>query len=192
MKVLAIAGSLRAGSTNAALVRAIAHLAPQDTTVKIYAGLGDLVVHLCKGQRKKLDCGSHYLIGLLKMAIILHPLRNSTTGDLPLFSPDADTDSPALPVADLRDCIKTANAVIICTPEYAYGMPGALKNALDWLVSSGNLYSKPVAALSASPSQRGGDRALIWLLQTLTALGAEVPNGASFAVPFVQKNCKKN
>ena len=37
------------------------------------------VVHLCKRQRKKLDCGSHYLIGLLKMAVILHPLRNSTT-----------------------------------------------------------------------------------------------------------------
>lgn len=152
MKVLAIAGSLRTDSTNAALVRAIAHLAPPETTVKIYAGL------------------SH----------------------LPPFSPDVDTDSPALPVADLRECIKTANAVIICTPEYAYGMPGSLKNALDWLVSSAELYGKPVAALSASPSERGGDRALTWLLQTLSALGAEVPNGASFAVPFVPKKLQKN
>ena len=147
MEVLAIAGSLRTQSSNAAFVRAIAQLIPPNTTFKIYDGLGNL---------------------------------------LP-FSPDIDTETPPQSVTHLRTQISDADAVLICTPEYAYGMPGVLKNALDWLVSSGSLYKKPVAALSASPSDRGGDRALDWLLQTLTALDATVPAKASFAVPFVKE-----
>ena len=77
--------------------------------------------------------------------------------------------------------------MLICTPEYAYGMPGRAKNALDWLVSSGDLYRKPFAALSASPSHQGGRCALAWLAQTLEAQHAAVPGGASFAVPFVRR-----
>lgn len=145
MRILAIAGSLRAQSSNALLVSAIAHLAPE-AVLNIYKDLGDL----------------------------------------PLFSPDTDTDSPQS-VTNFRSQISEAEAVIICTPEYAYGMPGSLKNALDWLVSSASLYQKPVAAISASPSERGGDRALAWLLQTLTALDANVPAEAAFSVPFVRE-----
>ena len=146
MNVFAIAGSLRAGSSNVALVRVIAELAPADVTVTIFDALGKL----------------------------------------PLFSPDIDTDDPPQVIARFREQISTADAVLICTPEYAYGMPGSLKNALDWLVSSANLYKKPVAALSASPSPRGGDRALTWLCQTLAALDAEVPEEASFPVSIVR------
>jgi NAD(P)H-dependent FMN reductase len=145
VKILAIAGSIRAASSNAALVRAIAALAPDGITVDVYDGLGRL----------------------------------------PHFSPDIDGDEPPVSVADLRARIQSADAVLICTPEYAYGMPGVLKNALDWLVSSGDLYRKPVAALSASPLPEGGARALVWLRQTLTALDAAVPEAASFPIPFV-------
>ncbi|MDZ8079584.1 MAG: NAD(P)H-dependent oxidoreductase [Nostoc sp. DcaGUA01] len=49
--------------------------------------------------------------------------------------------------------------MLIGTPEYAYGMPGVLKNALDWLVLSGELVNKPVATISASPSEFGGSKA---------------------------------
>ena len=91
MTVLAIAGSLRAASSNAALVRAVAALAPDGLAVRVYEGLGDL----------------------------------------PLFSPDLDVDPVPAPVAALRSAVRAADAVLICTPEYAYGMPGALKNALD-------------------------------------------------------------
>ena len=147
MTILALAGSLRAASSNAALVRAIADLAPEGIAVEVYDGLGDL----------------------------------------PLFSPDIDADDPPPSVADLRARVAAADAVVVCTPEYAYGMPGALKNGLDWLVSSGELYRKPVAALSASPSPQGGERALGWLRQTLTALDAAVPEGASFPVPLVKQ-----
>ena len=151
MKILAVAGSLRLGSSNVAFLRAIADLAPSQVEMTIYEELGSL----------------------------------------PLFSPDLDTSSPPAPVVRLRTLIGSADAVIICTPEYAYGMPGALKNALDWLVSSAQLYKKPTAAISTSPSERGGDRALAWLQQTLSALDAEVAQRASFPVPYVKALLKK-
>lgn len=66
-------------------------------------------------------------------------------------------------------------------------MPGVVKNALDRLVSSGHLYRKPVAAFGVSPSHRSGDRALAWLHQTLEAQHADVPDGATVAVPFVRQ-----
>lgn len=109
---------------------------------------------------------------------------------LPPFSPDLDMEPAPAPVAHFRAFLQSADAVLICTPEYAYGMPGALKNALDWVVSSGELYRKPVAALSAGPSLGGGCRALAWLTQVLAALDATVPAPATFPVPAVREKVK--
>lgn len=94
-------------------------------------------------------------------------------GGLPHFNPDLDKEEALMPVKALRMQIKNADAVVICTPEYAFGVPGVLKNALDWLVSSGELNEKPVATISASPLYRGGDRAHASLLLTLEALGVQ-------------------
>ncbi len=58
-------------------------------------------------------------------------------GDLPHFNPDNDKNKTPEIVKTWREQIKKADGVIICTPEYAFGVPGVLKNALDWLVSSG-------------------------------------------------------
>ena len=71
----------------------------------------------------------------------------------------------------MRKLIAEADGVVISTPEYAFGVPGVLKNALDWLVSSGELNEKPVFSISASPLNTGGEKALASLLLTLTALG---------------------
>jgi chromate reductase, NAD(P)H dehydrogenase (quinone) len=108
-------------------------------------------------------------------------------GTLPPFSPDDDGDEPPAAVAAFRARLRAADAVILCTPEYAFGMPGVLKNALDWLVSSGELNRRPVAALAASPSAEGGVRALGWLRQTLSAMDAIVSPAATFTVPFVRQ-----
>jgi len=51
----------------------------------------------------------------------------------------------------LRDAIIAADALIVSSPEYAHGVPGALKNALDWLVSGVEIYGKPIALLNPSP-----------------------------------------
>lgn len=96
-------------------------------------------------------------------------------GSLPHFNPEIDTEQPPLTVSELRRLIKDADAVFISTPEYAYGVPGSLKNMLDWTVSSGEFVDKPVAAVSASPMYTGGDKALASLILTLEVLSAKVP-----------------
>jgi chromate reductase len=104
MKLLAIAGSIRAGSSNAALVRAAARLAPPGVVVEVYDGVARL----------------------------------------PHFSPDLDVEPLPGPVAALRAAVGACNGLVIATPEYAHGMPGSLKNALDWLVSATEPIDLPV------------------------------------------------
>lgn len=106
--------------------------------------------------------------------------------DLPHFDPDVDPDHGPRPVETFRAALRSADGVMICTPEYAYGMPGVLKNAIEWTVSTGELVHKPLAALSASPSPEGGAKALRWLLETLSALTAGVDPSRTLAVSLVR------
>jgi chromate reductase len=93
---------------------------------------------------------------------------------LPHFSTDRDRGPLDPAVRNWRAAVGAADAVVIATPEYAGGMPGALKNALDWLVSSGELYEKPAIILSAAPAEERGGRARDGLEVTLTMQGARV------------------
>ncbi|MBY0424392.1 MAG: NAD(P)H-dependent oxidoreductase, partial [Cytophagales bacterium] len=68
---------------------------------------------------------------------------------IPQFNPDEDNEQVPLEVIEFRRQMNLANGVLICTPEYAMGIPGALKNAIDWTVSSGEFSKKPVAAITA-------------------------------------------
>lgn len=105
------------------------------------------------------------------------------TGNLPHFNPDRD-DGFA-PVIDWRTHLQAADGVIFCTPEYAHGVPGVLKNALDWIVSSGEFMYKPTAVISASPSPDGGDKANASLVQTLRVMMADIPSGATLSIPAI-------
>lgn len=105
-------------------------------------------------------------------------------GKLPLFD-DSEITPPA--VQDLRDQLKAADGVLICTPEYAFGVPGALKNALDWTVSSAELVNKPVALITAST---GGEKAHAALLYTLEALSARVADDARLLISFIRAKLK--
>jgi chromate reductase, NAD(P)H dehydrogenase (quinone) len=149
MQILAISGSLRAASTNATLLKAAAALVPEDVTLNLYDGLGDL----------------------------------------PPFNPDVDKYPPHAAVADFRSQLRQSAAVIFSTPEYAHGVPGVLKNALDWVVASGELYGKPVALFSASP--RAG-YAQASLVETLTVLSARVVPGACVVAPLLGKNLRED
>jgi len=113
-------------------------------------------------------------------------------GELPHFSPELDFDASPEPVISYRSLLRASDAVIICTPEYAFGMPGVLKNALDWVVSSGEFDRKPVATISASPLPSAGRKAHDWLNQTLSALGAYQVEGAKLSVPAVKSKMDVN
>jgi chromate reductase, NAD(P)H dehydrogenase (quinone) len=75
--------------------------------------------------------------------------------EVPAFVPEADQDGGDA-LAELRRLIADADAVLFCTPEYAGTLPGSFKNALDWLVGSGELYRKPVAWTNVAAPGRGG------------------------------------
>ena len=135
MELLAISGSLRATSSNGAIVRAIARLA--DVPVRIYEGVGAL----------------------------------------PHFSPDLDVEPLPEPVAVLRRAVGAAAGLVIATPEYAHGMPGSLKNVLDWLVSATEPIDKPVLLVSASPS--GAAHAHAQLTEVLRTMSMRVIDGGA-------------
>lgn len=106
-------------------------------------------------------------------------------GELPHFNPEKEEGTAA--VKDFKAHLKKADGVIISTPEYAFGVPGTLKNALDWTVSSGELNEKPVIAISASPMYEGGSKAMASLLLTLGALGAAMTEHSHLSIPDILK-----
>jgi chromate reductase, NAD(P)H dehydrogenase (quinone) len=106
-------------------------------------------------------------------------------GNLPHFNPALDDECELLSVQDWRTRLSEADAILFCTPEYAYGVPGVLKNALDWIVSSGEFMNKPTAVISASPSPDGGDKANSSLVQTLRVMMAEIFAGATLCIPAI-------
>jgi len=100
-------------------------------------------------------------------------------GDLPPFNPDHDGEDPPLAVLDFRAALRACDAVVISSPEYAHGVPGVLKNALDWIVGSGELIDKPVALINGSLH---ATHAHASLKETLTVMSARVVPQASITV----------
>jgi chromate reductase len=145
MKILAISGSLRAASTNMALLRAARRLAPPGMIVSLYDGLGHL----------------------------------------PIFNPDDDIE-PGIPaVEDFRRRLRQSDGVLVACPEYAHGVPGGLKNALDWIVASGELVDKPMALFHASARSDISRQALAEILVTMSA---RLIREATVTVPLLGRN----
>lgn len=109
-------------------------------------------------------------------------------GALPLFNPDlSDTPPPA--VLALQAAVGAADGVLIACPEYARGIPGAFKNALDWLVASEQFPGKPVALFNASPRASDAQAALRLVLGTMSA---QLVERASVSVNLLAKGMTAN
>lgn len=126
-RILAISGSVRAASTNSALLRAAAEAAPEGMEVTLYQDLGKL----------------------------------------PIFNPDHTESLPPV-VAELRRLALACDGLLISSPEYAHGVPGGMKNALDWMVGWGELAFKPVALYNTSPYGEHAKAALAEILVTMS------------------------
>ncbi|WP_435006297.1 NADPH-dependent FMN reductase [Tundrisphaera lichenicola] len=111
-------------------------------------------------------------------------------GLLPHFNPELDGQHAPSPVVEFRTRIKECVGILIATPEYAHGVPGVLKNALDWIVSSGELMRKPVGLMSSSPNATGGLRAQLALIPTLLVMDALVV--AQRTIQIVRKDLDTN
>ena len=109
-------------------------------------------------------------------------------GDLPLFNPDDDAEGVAVDpsVAAMRAQVARADAILICTPEYAGALPAALKNALEWTIGDAGTYGKPVAWINASgpAAPTGGADAHQSLAKVLAYAGAEIVRDACARIPI--------
>ena len=113
----------------------------------------------------------------------------SGLADLPHFNPDLDDETVSQAVKDWRSQLKSVDGVVFCAPEYAHGVPGVLKNALDWIVSSGELVDKPVVLFNASPRSTFAQASLV---ETLTVMSAKIASNASVTLQLLGKPLSAN
>ena len=126
---------------------------------------------------------------LLQAAIALSPKNIQMKlydglGDLPHFNPDLEPIEPPS-VTDLRAQVKWSDGLAISTPEYAHGVPGVLKNALNWLVSGEEFIGKPIALFNASPRSVHAQASLTEIVTTMA--GRIVPE-ACITVSLLGRN----
>jgi NAD(P)H-dependent FMN reductase len=146
MKIAAISGSLRAGSSNTAALRAAARLVPAGVEIVLFDGIAAL----------------------------------------PFFNPDLDGDEVPAPVGAMRALIGSVDGLLISSPEYARGVAGVLKNALDWLVGSQEFPNMPVALINTSPRAA---HALAALTLTLETMSARIAKEACVTLPLLGSAC---
>jgi len=124
------------------------------------------------GSTKASSTNALYIIAITRFLGEAYEIINiPSISELPHFNPDLDIDNPAEAVEILRNSILQADGIIISTPEYAMGLPGSLKNLLDWTVSSASFSKKPVLALVASTQ---GEKAYQSIIDILTVLESNV------------------
>jgi NAD(P)H-dependent FMN reductase len=110
--------------------------------------------------------------------------------ELPPFNIDVDIEPPPPAVAGWRRELAASDGVLFATPEYAFGIAGSLKNALDWVVGSGELVNKPVVLLGASTLETGAAFAMEALERTIRVMSADVVG--VLGVPFIRAKLGPN
>lgn len=109
-------------------------------------------------------------------------------GTLPHFNPDIADDAQPASVMDFRAALARADGVIFSTPEYAHGVPGVLKNALDWVVGTSELVDKPCALFNASPRSTF---AVSSLSETLNVMSAQLSAASGLTVQLAGRTIPK-
>jgi len=98
-----------------------------------------------------------------------------------------DNEAPPAAVAEFRNKLRNSDGILICTPEYAMGVPGSLKNAIDWTVSSMEFSQKPTALITASSLGQKGHASLI---ETLKIIEARITEETQLLISYI--NAKIN
>ncbi|WP_437626865.1 NADPH-dependent FMN reductase [Sorangium sp. So ce1151] len=101
--------------------------------------------------------------------------------ELPLFNPDIEASGAPPAVSEWRRAIAASDALLIASPEYGHSLPGALKNAIDWVIGTGELERKVVGVTAATVSPERGRLGLQALRGTLGAVSARVVGGEPIA-----------
>jgi chromate reductase, NAD(P)H dehydrogenase (quinone) len=147
VRVVGIAGSLRAASYNGWLLRAAVECAPPELSIAPFAGLAEI----------------------------------------PLYNQDVEAQGDPVSVASLRGAVHQADGLLIASPEFNYGIPGVLKNAIDWISrppGRSPLQKKPVAIMGASTGPSGTMRMQPQLRLSFQALDAYAMPKPEVVIPF--------
>lgn len=88
---------------------------------------------------------------------------------LPFFNPDLDNENIPVIVEEFRNKIRLADGILMCTPEYVFSLPGILKNALEWTVSTTIFSEKPTAIITASALGEKAHESLLLIMKTIGA-----------------------
>jgi chromate reductase len=94
-------------------------------------------------------------------------ITNFDISTLPYFNQDITDGHVSKSVIEFREAILKADAVLICTPEYVFSLPGILKNAIEWAVSTTVFTDKPTALITASSSGEKAHESLLLVMNTL-------------------------
>lgn len=134
---------------------------------------------------------------------VLRTLRDSLTpditmeivalDDIPPFNEDTDVGDGPAGVPALRRAVRACDAMVIVSPEYNHGIPGHLKNAIDWASRpgyDGPMKNKPVKIVTIATSPLGGARAQAWLQEVFTAVLARVVPGKQVIIGGVEVKVK--
>ena len=116
-----------------------------------------------------------------------------TLEEIPLYNEDLDTEPALSAIAKLRDQVRESDGVVIATPEYNHGIPGVLKNALDWAsrpAFASCFRAKPVLIVTSAPGATGGVRAQYQLRETLVSMLAHVVPGREILLAGVEKRMR--
>ena len=132
---------------------------------------------------------------LLRAAIELAPdgmeiVPFTRLGEIPLYDGDVEARGDPEPVAALKAAIREADALLVVTPEYNYGVPGVLKNAIDWASrppTGSVLNGKPAAIMGATPGRAGTARAQLALRQSFVFTQTRVLPGPEVLVAEATK-----
>lgn len=146
-RILALVGSLRAGSYNRQLAEAAVKLAPEDIEIEIYENLAEV------------------------------PYYNEDIDQPPTVPPSAEA---------LRAAVRSADALLMVTPEYNGTVPPALKNAIDWVSRPqphGAIFEKPVVVIGTSGGRYGGAWAHDDARKTARVAGATVLDQIALSIP---------
>lgn len=110
---------------------------------------------------------AHYFEGSLEVEIY------NNIGELPHFNPELDHENLPKKVKCFRKKIEIADAVLFCSPEYVFSLPGSLKNAIEWTVSTTLFSNKPVAIIIAATVGEKAFESLGLIMTTIEAIVAE-------------------
>jgi NAD(P)H-dependent FMN reductase len=118
----------------------------------------------------------------------LFKISSFDISSLPYFNQDTDNSKIPKTVKAFREAIEDADGVLICTPEYVFSIPGILKNAIEWTVSTVVFSDKPTAIITASSS---GIKAHESLLLVMKTVGAKMSDTSALLIQSIKSKTNK-